>query len=163
MPCQMSISNRGLLNRARERGERGGEFPNDCKKATGTELSIFLLPRQICLHIFLLCLRSLLRQRMAIEIFWQAALCFHFHKRCSEGAKGRKSEREICWVGKVKGCCQRLEGHLKRRTSTRVYVEYEDSLLGSGMKAKKKQNWGIGEEEKGDLEELVEDWESKGK
>lgn len=67
--------------------------PNDCKKATGRELSIFLLPRQICLHIFLLCLRSLLRQRTAIEIFWQAALCFHFHKRCSEGMRQRKRER----------------------------------------------------------------------
>lgn len=66
---------------------------NDCKKATGRELSIFLLPRQICLHIFLLCLRCLLRQRTAIEIFWQAALCFHFHKRCSEGMRQRKRER----------------------------------------------------------------------
>ena len=78
-----------------DRGEGGGVagggggggrvgFPNDCKKATGRELSIFLLPRQICLHIFLHCLRSVLRQRTAIEIFWQAALCFPFHKRCSE-------------------------------------------------------------------------------
>ena len=66
--------------------------PNDCKKAMGRELSIFLLPRQICLHIFLHCLRSLLRQRTAIEIFWQAALCFHFHKRCTEGVKEREKE-----------------------------------------------------------------------
>lgn len=77
---------RGKRGREREKGEVrvGGGFPNDCKKATGRELSIFLLPRQICLHIFLHCLRSVLRQRTAIEIFWQAALCFPFHKRCSE-------------------------------------------------------------------------------
>lgn len=54
----------------------------------GGELSIFLLLQQICLHIFLLCLCSLLRQRTAKEIFWQGALCFHFHKRCNEGEKG---------------------------------------------------------------------------
>lgn len=65
-------------------------FPNDCEKATWRELSIFLLPRQICLHILLHCLHSLLRQRTAIEIFWQAALCFHFHKRCSEGVRERR-------------------------------------------------------------------------
>lgn len=67
------------------------------KKAMGRELSIFLLPRQICLRIFLLCLCSLLRQQTAIEIFWQAVLCFHFHKRCSEGVKEREGgdrERE---------------------------------------------------------------------
>lgn len=136
MPCQMSISNRGLLNRARERGERGGEFPNDCKKATGTELSIFLLPRQICLHIFLLCLRSLLRQRMAIEIFWQAALCFHFHKRCSEGAKGRKSEREICWKGK--GMLSEVRGTFEKKDKYKGVHGVWGQFIGKWNEGKKK-------------------------
>lgn len=103
-----------------EGGVWGGEFPNDCKNATGRELSIFLLPRQICLHIFLLCLRTLLRQRTAIEIFWQAALCFHFHKRCSGGVKEREKREgedsgESHRVGKVKGCCQRLGAFTKTK------------------------------------------------
>lgn len=89
VPCQMRTSTRVLLNGAMS---EWGEFPNDCKKAIGRELSIFLLPRQICLHISLHCLRSLLRQRTAIEIFWQAALCFHIHKRCSEGVRERGGE-----------------------------------------------------------------------
>lgn len=58
---------------------------------------------------------TLLCQRSALEIFWQAALCFHFHKRCGEGVRERERGRGGGVLGKVKGCCRRFEGAFEKR------------------------------------------------